>query len=75
VASIIKKAGYHLPNYSWGYPHGRGRQTFKPVGEKFKNPWHPSFPWQSPPQFDISSFWLIEQIFDEPYPDSKLSNS
>jgi len=54
---------------------GGGGSIFKPVGEKVKNPWHPSFPWQSPPQLNISRFLSDTANFEEPCLDSKLSNS
>jgi hypothetical protein len=42
--------GCHLPDFSQGYPYGRGGEQFKLLGRKSQNVLqHPDFPWQSPP--------------------------
>jgi hypothetical protein len=33
-ANYYRKVGYHLPNYNWGYPHGRESKPIKPVSQQ-----------------------------------------
>ena len=53
VASI-KRTGCHLPNYSWGCPHGRGSKSIKLVSQQSRKLLAPQFPLAEPATPDYS---------------------